>query len=102
MAGEKRRRLRDLTTSLGSEIVKARGSEPRVNLLSNVNIAKSAARGIDLESTSRFIIQKNMYQHYTRVCLKNSLIRNFGVFSAISASSILDLALLSLRIYSLN
>ena len=37
-----------------------------------------------------------------RVCLKNSLIRNFGVFSAISASSILDLALLSLRIYSLN
>ena len=38
----------------------------------------------------------------TRVCLKNSLIRNFGVFSAISASSILDLALLSLRIYSLN
>ena len=37
-----------------------------------------------------------------RVCLKNSLIRNFGVFCAISASSILDLALLSLRIYSLN
>ena len=37
-----------------------------------------------------------------RVCLKNFLIRNFGVFSAISASSILDLALLSLRIYSLN
>ena len=37
-----------------------------------------------------------------RVCLKNSLIRNFGRRSAISASSILDLALLSLRIYSLN
>ena len=37
-----------------------------------------------------------------RVCLKNSLIRNFGVFCAISASSILDLALLSIRIYSLN
>ena len=56
MAGEKRRRLRDLTTSLGSEIVKARGSVSRVNLLPNVNIAKSAAWGIDLESTSRFII----------------------------------------------
>ena len=41
-------------------------------------------------------------QTLLRVCLKNSLIRNFGVFSAISASSILDLALLSLRIYSLN
>lgn len=67
MAGEKRRRLRDLTTSLGSEIVKARGSVPRVNLLPNVNIAKSAARGIDLESTSRFIIQKNMYHHYTKI-----------------------------------
>ena len=39
---------------------------------------------------------------YARVCLKNSLIRNFGVFCAISASSILDLALLSLRISSLN
>ena len=37
-----------------------------------------------------------------RVCLKNSLICNFGIFCAISASSILDLALLSLRIYSLN
>ncbi len=37
-----------------------------------------------------------------RVCLKNSLIRNFGRRCAISASSILDLALLSLRIYSLN
>jgi hypothetical protein len=37
-----------------------------------------------------------------RVCLKNSLIRNFGWRSAISASSILDLALLSLRISSLN
>ena len=37
-----------------------------------------------------------------RVCLKNSLIRNFGVFCAISASSTLDLALLSLRVSSLN
>ena len=37
-----------------------------------------------------------------RVCLKNSLIRNFGRRCAISASSILDLALLSLRISSLN
>ena len=37
-----------------------------------------------------------------RVCLKNSLIRNFGRRCAISASSILDLALLSLRVYSLN
>ena len=39
---------------------------------------------------------------YIRVCLKNSLIRNFGVFCAISASSTLDLALLSLRVSSLN
>ena len=38
----------------------------------------------------------------TGVCLKNSLIRNFGVFCAISASLTLDLALLSLRVSSLN
>ena len=37
-----------------------------------------------------------------RVCLKNSLICNFGIFCAISASSTLDLALLSLRVSSLN
>ena len=37
-----------------------------------------------------------------RVCLKNSLIRNFGRRCAISASSTLDLALLSLRVSSLN
>ena len=42
--------------------------------------------------------------HYycPRVCLKNSLIRNFGGFCAISASSTLDLALLSHRVSSLN
>lgn len=38
-----------------------------------------------------------------RVCLKNSLIRNHGVFYAISASDPLDLALrLSIRSSSLN
>ena len=42
------------------------------------------------------------YDGFIRVCLRNSLIRNFGGFCAISASSPLDLALLSLQVSSLN
>ena len=47
-------------------------------------------------------VQNEIVKVHIRVCLKNSLIRNFGVFCAISASSTLDLALLSLRVSSLN
>ena len=47
-------------------------------------------------------VQNAIAKVHIRVCLKNSLIRNFGVFCAISASSTLDLALLSLRVSSLN
>ena len=47
-------------------------------------------------------VQNAIVKVHIRVCLKNSLIRNFGVFCAISSSSTLDLALLSLRVSSLN
>ena len=47
-------------------------------------------------------VQNEIVKVHIRVCLKNSLIRNFGVFCVISASSTLDLALLSLRVSSLN
>ena len=47
-------------------------------------------------------VQNEIGKVHIRVCLKNSLNRNLGFFCAISASSTLDLALLSLRVSSLN
>ena len=48
------------------------------------------------------LTKMNLIAMLIRVCLKNSLIRNFGRRCAISASSPLDLALLSLRVSTLN
>ena len=68
-------------------------------------LASTTGGRIDVSTEKGKEISELLHRFFaacSRVCLKNSLIRNFGVFSAISASSILDLALLSLRIYSLN
>ena len=68
-------------------------------------LAATTSGRIDVSTEKGKEISELLHRFFaacSRVCLKNSLIRNFGVFCAISASSTLDLALLSLRVSSLN
>ena len=68
-------------------------------------LAATTSGRIDVSTEKGKEISELLHRFFavcSRVCLKNSLIRNFGVFCAISSLSTLDLALLSLRVSSLN